>query len=76
MIFLQKSLSFDISEVLAGRRGSFRQEGTHEKAALELLEASFSGFQSEILRLILREKVDADVADCRGNTGMLLATAR
>ncbi|XP_046742386.1 uncharacterized protein LOC124409039 [Diprion similis] len=72
----EKTLSFDVSKVLAGRRGSFRQEGAHEKAAVDLLKACSDGFHKSIMGLISSQNLYPDVADSRGNTGLLFAAAR
>ncbi|XP_046420614.1 uncharacterized protein LOC124179851 [Neodiprion fabricii] len=73
----EKTLSFDVSKVLAGRRGSFRQEGAHENAAVELLKSCSDGLhKSIIMRLISSKNLCPDVADSRGNTGLLFAAAR
>ncbi|XP_024936401.1 uncharacterized protein LOC112493746 [Cephus cinctus] len=60
-------------EILAGKRGEFRQEGAHEMAALNFLIASSNGFKNTIRQIILKENLDVNLADNGGNTGLIYA---
>ncbi|XP_065925603.1 ankyrin repeat and MYND domain-containing protein 1 isoform X10 [Magallana gigas] len=71
----EKSMSFDVQEVMKGSRGgNFKQRGPLETASEELIMAAAQGDVKKVEDLLTSGKVHPDVADKNGHTALIGAS--
>ncbi|GJQ81739.1 hypothetical protein Trydic_g9178 [Trypoxylus dichotomus] len=72
----EDSTSFSIPKLLSGDRGKFNTPGELERKCIQFLTYCSSGNVNEALKIFKENKLNPDLCDARGNSGIIFASAR
>lgn len=72
----ENNVRFNVSDVLTGQRQYFQKVGDYENNCKNFLKECSEGHEKNVFSYIRNSNINPDLCDCRGNTGIMLATLR